>query len=48
MESNTAMAFVNGLINHFIKENGRIISTMAEVNTIGKMAVDTLANGRKV
>ena len=42
------MGCANGQINHFTKENGKIISTMGAANTIGKMAADTPVNGVKV
>lgn len=44
---NMGMVSINGMIKVCIKENGRIMSLMAMVNTLGPTDVDTSANGRK-
>ena len=39
MELNMGMVFTNGMINHFTKANGKIMSLMVMVNTHGPIAV---------
>ena len=48
MVRNMGMVFINGMIKACIKENGRIMSLMVMVNTLGPTDVGTSANGRKI
>ena len=40
-EPKTVMGFINGLINHFTKENGKTINLMDLVNILGVMVAST-------
>ncbi len=45
MAQNVAWEFTNGVIIHYIMDNGKTISLMAKENIIGVMAGTTLEHG---